>query len=158
VFADSQIVVENSQKAYADNSEKDENGNTVYKYDDAMTYVGGIVGYTTLPITGSKAYCDIAATENAKVGFIAGVERTDTVIASNCQVGGTLASVVVFPGTPEHEDPNSGVIVPGTPDTYEKVSYPIDATNWFKHIYSAEVAEEVATEDGCELIESAPAI
>ena len=123
------------------------------------TVVGGIVGHTTLPITGSKAYCDIAATENAKVGFIAGVERTDTVIASNCQVGGTLASVVVTPGTPEHEDPNSGVIVPGTPDTYETVSSnPIDATNWFKHIYSAEVAEEVATTDGCSLIESAPAI
>ena len=122
------------------------------------TVVGGIVGHTALLITGSKAYCDIAATENAKVGFIAGVERTDTVIASNCQVGGTLASVVVIPGEPEHEDPNSGVTVPGTPDTYEKVSNPIDATNWFKHIYSAEVAEEVATADGCSLIESAPAI
>ena len=117
--------------------------------DYSTMNVGGVVGNTTKGVTGAQVYCEIEAKgqTSAKIGLIAGVERSESVVASNCQVGGNIVIEEVT-----EEDPNSGVgqtkVTPGD----------ITSSNWFKHIYSTEVAEEVATEDGCSLIESAPAI
>ena len=117
--------------------------------DYSTMNVGGVVGNTTKGVTGAKVYCEIEAKgqTSAKIGLIAGVERSESVVASSCQVGGKIVIEEVT-----EEDPNSGVgqtkVTPGD----------ITSSNWFKHIYSTEVAEDVATTDGCSLITSAPAI
>ena len=124
-------------------------GSLAISGDYSTMNVGGIVGNTTKGVTGAQVYCEIDAEgqTSAKIGLIAGVERTESVVASNCQVGGKIVIEEVT-----EEDPNSGVgetkVTPGD----------ITSSNWFKHIYSAEVTEDVAQGDGCSLIESAPAI
>jgi hypothetical protein len=125
-------------------------GSLAISGDYSTMNVGGIVGSTTKGVTGAQVYCDIEAEgqTSAKIGMVAGVERTDTVIASNCQVGGKL----VLAREQGEEDAGG--------DTGDYIETPgvLNADNWFKHIYSEAVTEGEATNDGCSLLTEKPAV
>ena len=78
--------------------------------------------------------------------MIMGQERTDTVKASNCKVGGNL----VF-STEQGEDSD------GNPETKDVLT-PIDASSWFKYIYKSAITEDQAVADGCSLLTSKPTV
>ena len=63
-------------------------------YLASKTVIGGVIANTTsVGITGAKSHCDIYVlhlAEGAKYGMVLGVDRTSTILAKNCEVGGMI--------------------------------------------------------------------
>ena len=68
--------------------------------DVAGSYVGGIVGKTIAKTTNAKCYCEIDAVGYANTGMIMGIPRADATLASNCQLGGKIATTNGEDGKP----------------------------------------------------------
>ncbi|MBE6212863.1 MAG: hypothetical protein E7129_06990, partial [Rikenellaceae bacterium] len=119
----------------------------------AVTYkIGGVAASVAAPISDCQSYCDIKAIGlEGKVGMIMGIARADATKATNCKVGGRIAFTAT---TTEEEDANGGDPITVTNPYYTDVT----ADNWFNYIYSAAVAEDVATGDGCERLTAKPAV
>jgi hypothetical protein len=63
-------------------------------YLASKTVIGGVLANTSSNgITGAKSYCDIYVlqlAEGAKYGMVLGVDRTSTILAKDCEVGGMI--------------------------------------------------------------------
>lgn len=102
------------------------------------TSIGGIIGSTTVAITGAESYCNINAFGlQGKVGMIMGIAYAEATKATKSQVGGTLV------GAYDVED-----------ESYETIT--LDSSNYHKYIYSAEIEQSVAVADECTCITSKP--
>ena len=66
----------------------------------AGSYVGGIVGKTIAKTTNAKCYCEINAVGYANTGMIMGIPRAEETLASNCQLGGKIATTNGEDGKP----------------------------------------------------------
>ena len=121
---------------------------TFDKSGDIAQYsgIGGILGYTNNAINNAAVFCNINAPET-NAGMITGSQRSETVIATNCEVGGRIARTTI-----SEEDANGGdpVIIPDW--------QAIAADNFYKYIYSAEIDETVAATDLCSFISVAPTL
>ena len=102
-------------------------------------YTGGIVGSSVVAVEGAKCYCSINTQAHANTGFIFGVPRSATVVATNCQIGGEIA-------TKYDEDE----------DVYltEKIS----SNNFYKYIYGDTDWTGVENYDGCSELTAKPAL
>ena len=79
------------------------------------------------------------------VGAILGCARSEAGIAkNNSKIGGMIVTGKEV--TPEHEDPNSGTLVP---ETTEYSGYTLGADNWYTFLYKGGVEQSVAEADGC---------
>ena len=108
--------------------------------DMANTKIGGIVGKITSTINGARCLCNIQAIgySGMKIGMITGSARVaDTVVASNCAVGGSICTSMTGQGEAERPDAKT-----------------LDATNYFNYIYGSVDWTGVADYDGCGYIES----
>ena len=100
------------------------------------TSIGGIIGSTTVAITGAESYCNIKAPGlQGKVGMIMGIAYAEATKATKSQVGGTLV------GAYDVED-----------ESYETIT--LDSSNYHKYIYSAVIEQSVAVADECTYISS----
>ena len=98
-------------------------------------YVGGWVGYTATPIANGAIACSINGGESKNVGMVMGIPYDEATKASNCQVGGT------FVGAYDIED-----------EEFKTIS--LDASNYFKYMYSSEISQETAEADQCSYVSS----
>ena len=104
--------------------------------ENGKLYIGGVAGSSTSKICNAKALSNIQAIGyNGGVGMITGSARVaDTVVASNCAVGGSIATSTTAQG--EIERPKR-----------TKLS----ATNYYNYIYGGKGTDwtGVADYDGC---------
>ena len=100
-------------------------------------YVGGILGAGKL-VDGAKCHCNIRTENVTAYGWIMPAERTSTLKATNCQIGGNTVEI-------DEADEN------------EKLS-PITADNFFDYIYSTPIDKATAEADGCSLLSTKPTI
>ena len=114
-------------------------------------YVGGIAANTLVPITGAKVYCDLSAIGVTNFGMITGAARTDTTLATKCQVGGRIATTESFKKT--WDDDTEDYIEGVSPDWIE-----LDGTNYFSYIYGSADWTGVEGYDGCSWLSEKPAI
>ena len=128
-------------------------GNLTFKGTGATEKLGGIIGQSSNGVIEScVCYADLKAIgKEGKVGAIMGMGRTEATKASNCKIGGNM----VFSETVEEvEDPEGG-----EPQvTVTNINTPIDASSYFKYIYTSAITEDQATEDGCEALATKPAV
>lgn len=105
-------------------------------------YVGGVCGgsATAGSITNAKCHCNIYSPDYTP-GFIFGKERSETTIANNCAVGGMLVK--------EWDDSDAEPVAKGTK---------LNASNYFKYLYTSEPEWENANYDGCTLLTSKPSL
>ena len=130
-------VTINGLKNYADLTFNGKSNNSTYA-------IGGAIGYVVAPVSESVCYGTITAMgQSGKTGMIMGVNRTDNIKATNCQVGGKLVTSLSEPVVDEESGTESG--------GGEELPGNITSSNWYKHIYATEVTETVATNDGCSL-------
>ena len=121
-------------------------GKIIIKKKDGSSFptshgFGGVIGYTTGSIKNAKCVCDIEALniEGAKIGFITGVDRSNTVVASNCQIGGTICTKEGEYG-PE-DDPQWGPIKEALAES-----------TFYRYIYGSAITADQASTDGCSYI------
>ena len=98
-------------------------------------YVGGWVGYTATPIANGAIACSINGGTSQNVGMVMGIPYAEATKVSNCQVGGT------FVGAYDIED-----------EEFKTIS--LDASNYFKYMYSSEISQETAEADQCSYVSS----
>ena len=101
------------------------------------SYIGGAVGMLTANINDVKSFCNIEAIgySGMKIGMITGSARVaDTVVASNCAVGGSICTSMTGQGEAERPDAKT-----------------LDATNYFNYIYGSVDWTGVDNYDGCTL-------
>ncbi|MBR2860112.1 MAG: hypothetical protein IKB90_08545 [Alistipes sp.] len=109
--------------------------------------IGGAVGTTSKPLDNVTVFCKITAIgRSGKVGMVEGKAYAEASKATNCKIGGSL----IF-ATQESVDTD------GNEEVLDVVTT-LDASNWFEHIYTAAITEEVATGDGCSLLTEKPAV
>ncbi|MBR2031422.1 MAG: hypothetical protein IKA04_04325 [Alistipes sp.] len=100
------------------------------------TYIGGIAGQSLATINKTCCLCNIQAVGFTNVGMVTGSTRVaDTVVASNCAVGGSIATRTSFQG---------GILGPHTIE--------LKADNYYKYIYGRGTETDwTGTEnhDGC---------
>ncbi len=130
-------------------------------------YVGGIIGNGTSAITGGKVYCNIKGydsavageRENGHIGMITGSDYSETVVASECAVGGTITV-----RTKEVEDGNGDKDKVPMTITLSETSNIDDAEltewndYWYKYIYGSGNPASAAEATGCSLLTSAPSL
>ena len=107
--------------------------------DIANSYIGGLVGLTAAKIGGARNFCSIEAIgySGMKIGMITGSARVaDTVVASNCYLGGTICTEMVGDNFAD----------------MEKNTTTLDATNYYNYIYSSADWDGVEGYDGCKYI------
>ena len=103
--------------------------------------IGGIVGESSgFPIYNATVNCEISAIGRKSIGMIFGMERTDTVKATNCSVAGTIDK-----GEDSQYQDEFGETITG----WHSSPVPLTADNFHKYIYSVAVDASVATGDGC---------
>ena len=100
-------------------------------------YVGGVQGADKV-VSGAKCYCNIRTENVTAYGWIMPAERTSTLKATNCQIGGNTVEI-------------------DEADESEKLS-PITTDNYFNYIYSSSIEKETAEADGCYLLSVKPTI
>ena len=93
-------------------------------------YVGGWAGYTTTPFLNAVVHCKVQGGESKNVGMLMGIPYAEATKATQSQVGG------VFVGAYDIED-----------EEYKTVA--LDATNYFKYMYSSELDQATAEADQC---------
>ena len=103
-------------------------------------YVGGVCGgcASAGSITNAKCHCNIYS-PNYTPGFIFGREQSETTIANNCAVGGMLVK--------EWDDSDAEPVAKGTK---------LNASNYYRFIYTAEPEWENANYNGCTLLSQKP--
>ena len=114
---------------------------------------GGIIGHSTNGvIENCVCYADLKAIgKEGKVGAIMGMGRAEATKASNCKIGGNM----VFAENKETvDDPDGGEPI----EEVININTPIDASSYFKYIYTSAITEDQATEDGCEALATKPAV
>ena len=106
--------------------------------------VGGIYGHCPSPVEGATSYCTLKVVDipNAQVGMFSGSARSETSLATNCQIGG------VFVGEYNTED-----------ETYKTTL--LNESNFHNYMYgSGESTDWTGTEnyDGCTALTAKPSI
>ena len=106
--------------------------------------VGGIYGHCPSPVEGATSYCTLKVVDipNAQVGIFSGSARSATSLATNCQIGGSIA------GEYDEEDE-------------EYKFYTLDESNFYKYMYGSGDSTdwgESTNYDGCTVLTSKPAI
>ena len=96
-------------------------------------HVGGIVGKTSYGVQNAKCVCQIDASAFPNVGMITGAARDTNIVATNCQIGGSLVASYNI----EDEEYNITTL---------------SASNYFSYIYGAAVEQATAEADGCSYI------
>ena len=113
-------------------------GNIILKdcsSDNTTTFVGGISGIVSKPITNSKAYCGIMAPNYTNVGWIMGTNRTSGKLASGCGIGGKIiTSITEETAFDANGDPDGTTIVYDGTD--------ISASDYLKYVYGGTTAAE----------------
>ena len=103
-------------------------------------YIGGVVGVSGVSISGVESYCTIRSTNDTQVGFITGSNRSETVKAINCKVGGAIL------GEWDALD-----------ESYKRTI--LSSENFFEHIFGGTtVWDGVENYDGCSVLTAAPTI
>ena len=95
----------------------------------ALSYIGGVVGETTVPITNVSAICDIKAMDCPNKGMIMGVPYAEATKVTNFTVGGSIITDYNI------ED-----------EVYTATN--LDQSNYFNHIYGTPIEQSVAEADG----------
>ncbi len=128
-------------------------GDIVIKNDNSMqVMVGGVVGQTTAMIGNAISYCDIQAIGVEKIGMITGAARSTSVIASNCQLGGRIATTESEKKT--WDDDTEDYIVGISPDWIE-----LNDTNYLTYIYGGTTDwTGVENYDGCSWLSVKPTL
>ena len=115
------------------------------------TMIGGIVGKTAVAITGAKSYCGIWVPDAMKnnVGWIMGIARATTTLASNCGIGGkVITNITEVPKFDMDENPDGFEIsIEGTD---------ITESNYLSKVYAGTTAAASASE--ASLLPEAPAL
>ena len=106
--------------------------------------VGGIYGHCPSPVEGATSYCTLKVVDipNAQVGIFSGSARSATSLATNCQIGGSIA------GEYDEEDE-------------EYKFYTLDASNFHNYMYGSGASTDwgdTENYDGCTVLASKPAI
>ena len=112
-------------------------GNISSKGTGKEVYVGGIQG-AGKSVNGAKCFCKIYAQNATAVGWIMAAERTSSLKATNCQVGGYTVEI-------DEADENEKLL-------------PITAEDYFNYIYSKPIDKETAEADGCSHLSTKPVI
>ena len=99
----------------------------------ALSYIGGVVGETTVPITNVSAICDIKATDCPNKGMIMGMPYAEATKVTNFTVGGSLITGYNV------ED-----------EIYTATN--LDESNYFNYIYGTPIEQSVAEADGGQCI------
>ena len=127
---------------------------TVYNLGDVIStgtaktehYVGGIFGCTNSSVQNCVVYGKVSGQGSNNIGMIMGSARAEgSVVATNCQVGGTIVGAVYDP-----ED-----------KAYIYNNETLDANNYFNYIYGSGENTDWGTSsdyDTCTLLESKPTI
>jgi hypothetical protein len=123
-------------------------GNLTFKGTGATEKLGGVIGQSSNGVIEScVCYGDIKAIgKEGKVGAIMGMNRTEATKASSCKIGGNM----IF-------SPEPGEDSDGNPETKDVLT-PINASSYYKYIYTSAITEDQATEDGCEALATKPAV
>ena len=104
-------------------------------------YVGGIIGDTAKPISGAQCFCNVKAIGYTGVGMITGSARSETVVATNCQLGGTICTKTMGDideeGNPIPEDEKIDDIIT------------LGNSNFFKYIYGSGNPASAEDANGC---------
>jgi hypothetical protein len=108
------------------------------------SYVGGIMARSAdATVTNAESYCHINASKANYSGLILGSVRSETVIAKNCKVGGTIEKLV------EKTDVENNV-------TTELQTITLADDNFYNYIYGSAVEYAQAAEDSCSCISEEP--
>ena len=111
------------------------------------TSIGGIIGSTTVAITGAESYCNIKAIDlQGKAGMIMGIAYAAATKATNCSVGGNMIFAT-----------ETGTDAGGVEETVD-VKTPITADNFFEHIYTDKISQADAKAAGCSLLAEKPTL
>ena len=98
-------------------------------------YVGGWAGFTAHPFTNAVVHCSVDGSKSNNVGMLMGIPYAEATKATKSQVGG------IFVGAYNIED-----------ESYKTIT--LDASNYFKYMYSTEIEQSVAEADECSYISS----
>ena len=103
--------------------------------------VGGIVGSSVVSVDGAQCYCNLNGEGKSGVGYIFGNARSETVVATNCQIGGEIAT--------EYDEDEDVYLT-------EKIS----SNNFHKYIYGGGTTDWTGVEnyDGCSALTTKPAL
>ena len=106
--------------------------------------IGGVYGFCSSPLEGATSYCNIKALglANPQIGMVIGTGRSETSLAKNCAVGGTICKERKFDA-----------------DAYDEVDVVVtlDESNFMDYIYGTTTDwTGVADYDGCSVLTSAP--
>ena len=112
-----------------------------------ISYVSGILAESVdAGVTNAEVYCNINALEADYTGFVSASPRSETIIAKDCKIGGTIM------GTVTGEDSDGNVSTTTSPIA-------LDANNWFDYIYGGTTSwGDDSNYDGCSLLTEAPVI
>ena len=95
----------------------------------AASYIGGVLGETTVPISNVSAICDIKAMNCPNKGMIMGIPYAEATKVTNFTVGGSIITNYNI------ED-----------EVYTATN--LDQSNYFNHIYGTPIEQSVAEADG----------
>ena len=107
---------------------------------------GGIVGGSAGSISNATVHCAVDAVGVPNVGMVTAAKRTETTLASNCKVGGTICT------TSEEKETTDGNV------SKVPVVVEISAENFHEHIYAGTTAWESTDYDGCSFLSVKPTI
>ncbi len=120
----------------------------------ANVYVGGIVGNLLSPIAGATVDCDIKAV-GYNAGMITGSAKSETVVAENCQLRGTICKEIVNSKDPDENDIQVEKIVVLNNETSIMDN---DAQQWvdyyYSYIYGSNNPESAADANDCSYLET----
>ena len=106
-----------------------------------IAYLGGIVGvFENAGVDNAEVHCSIQNGESKDYGFITGVARSTSILATNCKIGGEVLT--------NYDEEN---------DTYDKVK--VSASNFHNYIYgSGKNTDWTGTDnyDGCSYLSVKP--
>lgn len=124
-------------------------------------YIGGLVGLIKANVVGASSYCDIEAIGFSKVGMITGTSRSETVVASNCKLGGTICNKQVKDVSAEGDEVlEKQIITLGESSNIADAEEAAIAVNdyWYNYIYGAAVEKATAEADGCSFLSVKPTL
>ena len=99
-------------------------------------YLGGIIGHTTFPLEGTRAYCKVSGKGLTGIGLITGASRSEAVVTKSHCGGMATGSIINADGDQVVSDVE------------------VTAENYFKYIYGQEVDADTAATDLCGYISS----
>ena len=124
-------------------------------------YIGGIVGLIKTNVVGASSYCDIEAIGFSKMGMITGTSRSETVVASNCMLGGTICNKQIKDVSAEGDEVlEKQIITLGESSNIADAEEEAIAVNdyWYNYIYGEAVAKATAEADGCSFLSVKPTL